>query len=131
MELSDYVKAWKATDDNEKKPCNEDVFIDGFIEYLKTIEEPADMRFCGTNDYGGLNVVVCKDENYYPDINLSFEVNYGRNVFIKVYKANHNGYWTPEYLSMKRSHPRYDEVANAFHTQIFKVWELPFDFPKS
>lgn len=124
MNLESYVKNWESIEG--AKPCNEKVFVDGFIDFLGSLDDVRDLEHEGNNYQEGQQLVICKDATYSPNLNLHFEINYCPK-FIKVYRANHDGYRVAEYLDMKRNHPRYSEVAISFYSKLFELWQLPRD----
>ena len=96
MNIEEYLKEWQ---ESEVKECNNPEFIAAFIEYMK--EDGRQYSFIsGENGYFGYTARICGDYN--PFGFAMFELAYsGAAEFVKVFSANHNGYWVPEYIDLK------------------------------
>jgi len=96
--MKDYLDKWHKAE--SPKPVNDEKFIADFIDFMK--DKPADhYEFTGENHYCGYTAVVYEDNpNYCMGRTLAFEFAYDSD-FVKVFTANHNGFWTPEYISLK------------------------------
>lgn len=96
-----YIEEWHKIDG--VKPINDPTFIANFTKFLKNNPKEY-FEFKGDNNYCDHTVVVHTYEpsfTYFrsqPDMD-TFEIAYDCN-FIKVFTANHNGNYVPEYISL-------------------------------
>ena len=94
--LNAYIEQWSKI---EPRPVNNPDFINAFTEFLKSRDKDC-FEFSGDNNYCGHTAIVY--ESYAPyccnTVN-TVELAYGKE-FIKVFTANHNGFWVPEYISL-------------------------------
>ena len=120
MELKEYILNWNKLD---QKTCNEDLFINLFISYLKGIDNINDVMFEGDGAYFGRQIVIHKDHNYISDTFLKFELAYDKNQ-IRVYSGNHHGYWQPEFISINGNHERWEELSNVLFDLLRNVFCL-------
>ena len=121
-ELKQYIQNWKQIDG--VKPANEPVFIDGFIWLLNNIDDDREIDFHGEGSYFGKEIAINIDSWYGKgDRDLSFEIAYSGEQ-ITVYDANHNGFWHPPYLEVKKGHERFDDVRCALINRLTKVFGL-------
>lgn len=92
-----YIKQWNKIDGI--KPQNDPEFIKEFMLFVDGTEGDH-WEFSGENGYCGFTAVVCETPLYLYGRGLSFEFAYG-NDFVKVFTANHHGFWVPEYINLK------------------------------
>lgn len=128
-QLTNYIKGWKEC--KSPKPRNEKEFIVLFIDFLKSCNsdihfEDRDIEFCGNGAYFGKQVRFIKNYTYTAgDYYLSFEIAYNRN-HIRVYTANHNGFWTPEYLDLIEG----DLYFKKLRKELFQLLNFTFGLNK-
>lgn len=88
------------------RDCNDTQFIEEFTEWIASLT-PSCFEFEGENHYCGFTVQVYKSDPAYSwdrDSHV-FEISYSgeqqnRGKLVKVYTANHNGFWVPEYIDL-------------------------------
>lgn len=90
--LENYIKWWNMLD---IKPKNEPEFINLFIEWIKSIDDPRDLTFDGAGSYFGVQISIVKDWAY--NYREGFEIAYSKDR-ISIYDIRHNGFWVPEYI---------------------------------
>ena len=96
-EIKEYINIWDKIEG--VKPTNDLVFITAFTEFARTSDiEQWDFR--GENGYCGYTARVQEYPYYTPLRGLGFEFAYDKN-FVKVFTDKHNGFWTPEYISLE------------------------------
>lgn len=120
-ELKDYVAKWKSIEGI--KPKNEPEFINGFLELLQTLEDDRDISFDGEGSYFGKQVTLSYGAGVWVrDRELSFEICYSRDT-ISVYRADHDGFWVPEYLYLKSGKDKeYITVSNILFPLLKRVF---------
>lgn len=95
-----YIEKWN---DFELKPKNEPDFLKPFTAWAR-IQKRDNWEFTGENGYCGYTASVCDGpygfRSWNSNHDLEFEFAYGRG-FVKVFTANHNGFWVPEYLDLR------------------------------
>tara|TARA_R110000823_G_C15881781_1_gene495139 strand:+ start:798 stop:1169 length:372 start_codon:yes stop_codon:yes gene_type:complete len=96
--MKKYLAEWEEAE--SPKPVNNVKFIADFIEFMKS-RDSDHYEFEGDNDYCGCTAIIW-DENprYCMGRSMYFEFAYS-NDFVKVFTGNHNGFWVPEYISLK------------------------------
>lgn len=112
MTIEQYIDNWHKQEIGVR-PQNEHVFIDLFIDFLKSIDDPNDVEFEGEGAYYGRQVNISKDRNYKIKRDFAFEIAYDMSYKISVYTDRHEGFWYPEYIKMDVYHPRFDELKTA------------------
>lgn len=97
-ELKDYIAKWN---ENEgKKEVNNKEFIANFIGFIKS-KGKDHFEFNGDNDYCGHTAIVYDDNpKYCYHGTMAFEFAYSAT-FVKVFNANHNGFWVPEFIDLQ------------------------------
>ena len=121
--LKEYIKNWIAIDG--QKPCNEDLFVNEFIDLITKLDDERDISFDGEGSYFGKQITLHLNSGVWiGDPLIHFEIAYSQNQ-IRVYTANHHGFWNPEYLSMSNEHPRFEEVKKPLFKLLYKVFGLP------
>lgn len=120
-ELISYVKEWETKD---LKPCNEEVFIKEFLYLIENYPDDREITFDGEGSYFGKQITI-EPFSYFGKAprELNFEISYNENN-ISIYSGNHNGYWFPEYLSIHRSHPDFEEIQTKLYRFLSKVFGL-------
>ena len=123
QKLTDYIKSWDQAEN--PKPKNEDVFIDAFIYLLDNLEDDRDITFDGDNAYDGKQVTLALNRVYTTsEPIIYFEIAYG-NDMVKVYTANHHGFWVPEYLRLDiYQGNKFQKVKTALDKRLRKVFGL-------
>jgi hypothetical protein len=103
QQLSNYVIKWIAIDG--LKPSNEQEFFDLFIKLLEDYPDDREITFDGDGAYFGKQVTL-EPFSYHSRARreLRFEVAYSETT-IRVYSANHEGFWYPEFISMDNTNP--------------------------
>lgn len=92
----EYVDKWRAIDG--KKPSNDKEFAYYFLEYM--IKSDCSLwSFEGENHYCGWTAYLFEDDSRWRN-QFNFEFAYGDD-FVKVFDANNDGYWVPEYIDLK------------------------------
>jgi len=120
--LKEYIKNWTIIEGN--KPCNEDLFINEFIDLITNLSDDRDVTFDGDGSYFGKQVTLHLNSGVWiGDPLVYFEIAYSQTQ-ISVYKANHEGFWVPEFISMYNGHPRFEELRNALLKLLYKVFGL-------
>ena len=96
--IEDYLKTWNEAEN--PKPCNDPVFIKMFVEFIG--DRGSDhFEFSGDNGYCGYTAVVYEEDPRFSwGRGISFEFAYGLD-FVKVFTAQHCGYWVPEYINLQ------------------------------
>ena len=119
--LSDYISQWKLIEGI--KPKNDKLFIDEFCVLLSKTDN-YDITYDGEGSYFG-NQVSIKFESQYRkcDRNLCFEIAYSRNE-IRVYDYHNEGYWTPEYLSLKKGEQYFDLIEYHLFKNLTRLFGL-------
>jgi hypothetical protein len=97
-ELLEYIEHWNKIDGI--KPQNEPKFIELFIDFMQSLDDSGDIDFEGDGSYFGKQIKVYKDRNYSRHYGYGFEIAYCDSI-ISVYKDNHEGFWTPEYIRVR------------------------------
>jgi len=121
--LREYIKNWIAIEG--QKPENEEPFVNGFIELVANLNDERDVSFDGEGAYFGKQVRINLNSGVWiGDPLINFEIAYSEDQ-IRVYTANHHGYWNPEYLSMTKEHPRFNDVKKPFFKLLYRVFGLP------
>lgn len=92
--IKEYVAEWNKMDG--VKPCNDPQFISDFIEFCKNSEKDQ-WGFSGENGYCGNTATISEFDRCGFSSGLEFEFAFGSN-FVKVFTANHHGFWVPEYI---------------------------------
>jgi len=96
--MKEYLDWWHKQEG--QKPVNDKQFINDFIEFMKS-KDKDHYEFDGENYYCGFTAIVYDENpNYCMGRSLAFEFAYNKD-FVKVFTANHNGFWTPEYIDLK------------------------------
>lgn len=122
-DLKEYIKNWLTIEG--KKPCNEDLFVNGFIDLLNKIDDDRDISFDGEGSYFGKQITLHWNGGVWVgDPLIHFEIAYSES-HISVYKADHQGFWTPEYLSMSHKDSRFNEVKKHLFKLLYRVFGLP------
>jgi len=95
--MKEYLKKWESHD--SPKPCNDTEFTSKFLDFIKS--KPCDhWEFDGENHYCGYTAIVYEDNpDYCMGRTLGFEFAYDKD-FVKVFTANHGGFWVPEYINL-------------------------------
>lgn len=121
--LKEYIENWISIEG--LKPCNEELFINEFINLLNTIDDDRDISFDGEGSYFGKQITLHWNSGVWVgDPLINFEIAYSQSS-ISVYTANNHGFWTPEYLSMTSKDARFDEVKTALFKLLYRVFGLP------
>ena len=95
--VKEYIEKWNEAE--SPKPKNDGRFIAEFILFAKS-SDADQWGFDGDNGYCGHTAVLHEHPQYIPVHGLVFEFAYGMG-FVKVFTGKHNGFWTPEYISLK------------------------------
>jgi hypothetical protein len=96
--IKEYLKTWDASP--SPKPCNDPEFIAGFLEFMRE-RDCEHYEFTGDNGYCGHTAIIYDIHPQYSyGRQMAFELAYGAG-FTKVFTAHHNGFWVPEYISLK------------------------------
>jgi hypothetical protein len=120
-QLSEYVSEWRTKD---LKPCNEKVFINEFIKLIDNYPDEREVTFDGDGSYFGKQVTL-EPFSFYgrSDRNLAYEVAYS-NSTIRVYNADHHGFWNPEFISMDSSHEDFTRLKDSLYKFLTTVFGL-------
>lgn len=107
-----YIKNWNEIDGI--KPCNEETFIKEFLNLINNYPDEMEVTFDGEGAYFGKQVTL-EPFSYYgrPPIDLRFEVAYSKTL-LKVYSANHNGFWYPEFLSIEKGKDEHNVIGQFY-----------------
>jgi len=104
--FTQYMNEWIYTFNTFGCDKNDPLFIEHFTEWLASLT-PDCFEFEGNNDYCGFTVQVYKSNPKYcwTVDNHLFEISYSGehqdlSKLVKVYRANHNGFWVPEYIDL-------------------------------
>jgi len=96
--IKEYIEKWNNLP--SPKPENDKRFINDFIEFMQS-KDKNHYEFEGENYYCGFTATLYETEPQYSYGRvLAFEFAYGQD-FVKVFTANHNGFWVPEYINLK------------------------------
>jgi hypothetical protein len=96
--IEEYLKTWDEAP--APKPSNDPEFVTAFIEYMKD-KSADDYEFTGDNGYCGHTAILYDVHPRYSFSRaMAFEFAYGVD-FVKVFTAYHDGFWVPEYISLK------------------------------
>lgn len=96
--MKKYLEEWEK--EESPKSVNNEKFIADFMEFMKS-RDGDHYEFTGENSYCGHTAIIYDENpNYCMGRTLAFEFAYGID-FVKVFTADHNGFWTPEYISLK------------------------------
>lgn len=96
--MKKYLAEWEKAE--SPKPANNEKFIADFIEFMKS-RDSDHYEFDGENNYCGYTATIYDENpNYCMSRTLAFEFAYGID-FVKVFTANHNGFWVPEYINLR------------------------------
>jgi len=121
--LIQYVDQWNAINDIAK-PQNEKTFIDLFYKLFLEDYDDREVEFNGQGSYFGYQVTLYPDSMYgKTHRNLKFEVAYNKEN-ISVYSANHNGFWYPEFIRLKKGDPEFDALILAWMNFLTCVFGL-------
>lgn len=96
-EIKKYIDEWEYIDG--VKPINDSTFMYNFMGFIKD-SDIDQWNFSGENGYCGNTAKVQEHPSYVPLQGFGFEFAYGAN-FVKVFNANHSGFWVPEYIDLK------------------------------
>ena len=119
--LSEYISNWKQIEGI--KPINEPIFIEEFSKMLPQIET-CDISYNGDGSYFGQEVsIIFGSYGMNIDRNLCFEIAYSQTE-IRVYDGNHAGYWTPEYLSLKKGQENFDVIKELLFSNLIRLFGL-------
>jgi hypothetical protein len=120
--LMAYVDNWAAIDG--LKPCNEEEFIVLFYKLLAGFPDEREVSFDGEGSYFGKQVTL-EPFSYYgrPPSQLRFEVAYSHGS-IRVYSANHNGFWYPEFIRMSKGDVGFDSLKGVLFNFLEGVFGL-------
>lgn len=119
--LSEYISNWKQIEGI--KPCNDPDFIEEFSKMLPKLET-CDISYDGDGSYFGQQVsVVFGSYGMRPDRNLCFEIAYSQDE-IRVYDGNNEGFWTPEYLSLKKGQENFDTIKELLFSNLMRLFGL-------
>lgn len=111
--MEDYLKKWQLAE--SPKPCNDREFVGQFLDFIKS-RPYCNWEFDGDNGYCGSTATVYEDDpRYCMGRALAFEFAYGQN-FVKVFTANHNGFWVPEYINLEGLPAR--EILNVLREKL-------------
>ena len=120
--LKNYIQNWSKIEGI--KPCNENEFIDEFIKLITSLDDERDISFDGEGSYFGKQITLHLNSGVWVgDPLIYFEIAYSQSE-IRVYRANHSGFWTPEYISMSSKHPRFEEIKNPLFELLKRVFGL-------
>ncbi len=111
--MKEFIEKFNNTDG--VKPVNDEKFISDFIEFMKS-KDKDHYDFDGENHYCGFTAIVYDEEpTYCMGRTLAFEFAYDKD-FVKVFTANHNGFWVPEYINLngEDAKPILDVLKNKF-----------------
>lgn len=119
-ELIEYVDNWNAV--QGVKPCNEQVFIEWFLMLIQNYPDYREVSFDGEGSYFGKQITLQPFTFWHRGPRqLAFEVSYSKDE-IRVYKADHNGFWQPEFIAMRADNKSFEclktELFN-FLTNVF------------
>jgi hypothetical protein len=119
--LNEYLSKWHSIEE-EEKPCNEDDFINPFIELLNNADSYSyDLSFDGDGSYFGKQITISfYKKEYHP---FCFEVAYSQKN-ISVYTANHHSYWTPEYVRLTSKDARFEEIKKPLFEFLLQAFGL-------
>lgn len=94
------IENLKSQIENDSFQKNNKEFIADFIAFMKS-KDVSHYEFEGDNDYCGFTALIHDiPPRYCYGRNVSFEFAYDKD-FVKIFTANHNGFWVPEYISLK------------------------------
>lgn len=121
--LIDYVSNWNSIEG--VKPKNEKLFLDYFLLLINNYPDEREVNFDGDGSYFGKQITL-EPFSFWGrgNQNISFEIAYNDNN-ISVYTKNHNGYWTPEFISMTSDNDRFNEVKKCLFDFLYRVFGLP------
>ncbi|SDZ81843.1 hypothetical protein SAMN05192529_102116 [Arachidicoccus rhizosphaerae] len=128
--LIEKIKEWQSIEG--LKPVNDKGLIASFIDFMwpKDEKEFTDMwiEFNGDGSYFGKQLTMTEDARYVrPDPLLNFEISYSTEQ-ISIYDGNHNGFWTPEYIKLKRGDDSFLQLREAIYKRIGDFTGLKLDF---
>lgn len=96
--MKDYLENWN--NHKSPKPVNDENFISEFKEFMRS-KNKDHYHFEGENGYCGFTATLHEVEPAFQFSRcMSFEFAYGAD-FVKVFTAHHQGFWVPEYISLK------------------------------
>lgn len=127
--MEDFIEYLDKWHDGKDRPKNETKFVDGFLLFLKSIDDSRDVSFDGEGAYFGRQITIHKDRVFSPHKRLAFEVAYSATK-ISVYTAFHSGFWHPEYLLMDDLSPRFFEVRTVLFNLLHWVFGIPNQMPQ-
>ena len=96
--IKDYIEKWNK--EESPKPMNDLVFVAEFTKFAKNSDFDQ-WSFSGENGYCGYTATLHELPSHMQGLvpGLGFEFAYGKD-FVKVFTDKHNGFWTPEYISL-------------------------------
>lgn len=115
------------------KPVNDKDIIESFIKFFWPDDEKefVDMwiTFEGDGSYFGKQISMEEDNRWEmkPDDLLSLEISHSQDK-ISVYTGNHHGFWTPEYIKLKRGDPYFLQLRESLYKRIADFTGLPLNF---
>lgn len=106
--LKEYIRQWNAN--YGLKACNEKTFIDGFLNLINNYPDDREVEFQGEGAYFGKQIQLLPFTYYgRTDGLLNFECAYSKTE-LRVYSANHNGFWYPEFLRIELGKDEYNII---------------------
>lgn len=120
--LIEYVDNWNAIEGI--KPKNEPLFVIEFAKLIENYPDEREVSFDGEGSYFGKQVTL-EPFSFWGKAprQLSFEVSYDENN-ISVYKKDHHGFWTPEFLYMKKGDVDFEDVKKLLFDFLLKTFGL-------
>lgn len=121
QQLIDYVNDWNNKD---IKPSNEALFVLEFVKLLNNYPDDREISFDGEGSYFGKQVTL-EPFSFWGKSprQLAFEIAYC-DTQIVVYKADHNGFWQPPFISMDQSNIDFEDLKNHLFTFLRKTFGL-------
>lgn len=120
--LIDYVDNWHKIEGI--KPSNEPLFVLEFVELLKNFPDEREITFDGEGAYFGKQVTIEPFSFYGKSARqLAFEIAYSNDI-IRVYNADHHGFWNPEFINMDKSNIDFEDLKRELFDFLTKIFGL-------
>ena len=121
-ELENYLTNWFNIENI--KPKNEPVFIQEFIKFISPENfENLQFSFDGDGSYFGKQITVSIFNNWNSGYLLQFEICYDYKK-ISVYNANHNGFWTPEFIDIEKNNGNFSKLQTKLSKLLFHFFGI-------